>query len=115
MSPFPKLLKDAKKVGIARVELGFLTGVMGLLMMECIQHDLPIIGLLADAHYGYPDPAAAATVVGALGKFLKMEINIKPLIEASKKIEKRFSTLMKTTEKTMEAQPGDQQYTTMYG
>jgi uncharacterized protein len=115
LSPFPELLKEAKKKKIERVELGFLTGVMGLLMMECIEYKVPIIGLLADAHYGYPDPAAAASVVNELNKILELNIDTKPLIEASKQIEKRFSTLIKTAQETMDKQPEIPGYPTMYG
>ena len=119
LSPYPKLLRDAKRQGIGRVELGFLTGVMGLLMMECVENDVPIIGLLADAHYGYPDPAAAALVIDTLNKLLNLKINTKPLLEASKKIEKRFSQLMKTTQGVIEKPEGAEgqaaAYPTMYG
>ncbi len=115
LSPYPNLLRDAKRRGIDRVELGFLTGVMGLLMMECLEYDVPIIGLLADAHYGYPDPAAAALVIDSLNKLLDLKINTKPLLEASKKIEKRFSTLMKTAQETIEKPDEGQSYPTMYG
>jgi uncharacterized protein len=115
LSPFPKLLKEAEKKSIQKVELGFLTGVMGLLMMGCVEHDVPIIGLLADAHYGYPDPAAAAAVVDNLNKLLDLNINTKPLIEASKKIEKRFATLMKTAKETMIKPEEPSGYPTMYG
>lgn len=115
LSPYPKLLRDAKKKGMDRVELGFLTGVMGLLMMECVQHNLPILGLLADAHYGYPDPASAAAVIEALNKLLGTKINTKPLLEASKKIEKRFTALMETTKETMQKPTTAEEAYSMYG
>lgn len=118
LSPFPKLLREAKRKGIPPVELGFLTGVMGLLMMECVENDMPIIGLLADAHYGYPDPAAATLVIDTLNRLLNLKINTKPLLDASKKIEKRFSTLMKTTQEALEkpaSESSGSAYPTMYG
>jgi predicted ATP-grasp superfamily ATP-dependent carboligase len=44
-----------------------------------------------------------------------LNIDTKPLIEASKQIEKRFSTLIKTAQETMDKQPEIPGYPTMYG
>ena len=114
LSPFPDLLKEAESKGMSKVELGFLTGVMGLMMLKCVEKNVPILGLLSDARLGYPDPEAAANIITAINKVLGLEVDTKALMDASKKINERFGALMQTTQKAMQEQTRPN-YPTMYG
>lgn len=96
VSPEKKTLKRLKKIGAEPVKLGFLTGVFGLLMMECYERNIPSYGFLADAHMEYPDAGAAAKVLDVLGKDLGIKIDTKPLLETSNKIEDRMKALLKS-------------------
>jgi len=110
VSPDENHLKRLKKLGVAPVKLGFLTGVFGLLMMECYERNIPSYGFLADAHMQYPDAGAAAKVLEILGKDLKIEIDVKPLLETGNKIEERMQALLKQTMVTS----GDDQSRSIY-
>lgn len=108
-----KLMEKIKKNNLQTIHMGFLTGVYGVLMMECVERGIPGYGFLADAHYEYPDPAAAAAALTAMAKVLKMKIDVKPLIETSEKIEARMSALMEQTKNAMEHMDS-QQYPSIY-
>jgi uncharacterized protein len=108
----PQIIATFKKHGIKTIHLGFLTGVYGVLMMECIERGLPAIGFLADAHYEYPDPAAAAAALKAMAKVLNKKVIVDPLMETSKKIEKKMEALMIQTRKAMKEMT--EQYPSIY-
>jgi len=97
VSPDEEKIKQLKKAGVQPVKLGFLTGVFGLLMMECYEKNIPSYGFLADAHMQYPDAGAAAKVLEALISDLGLKLDVKPLLETSSKIEEKMAVLMKQT------------------
>lgn len=107
-----KLMKKISNAGLETIHLGFLTGVYGVLMMECVERGIPAMGFLADAHYEYPDPAAAAAALKAMSSVLKLKLNINPLLDTSEKIEQRMSALMQQTKATMDNM--ESQYPSIY-
>ena len=105
VSPYPEMLKVLKKE-YPPVKLGFLTGVYGVLMLECFEKNVPSYGYLADAHFEYPDPLAAASVVEAVSKKFSLKIDNSSLIKTSDAMEKRLSKLLAQTKKELtKAQP----------
>ncbi len=93
------------------IKLGFLTGVFGVLMLECLEKNIEAFGFLADAHPDRPDPKAAALVLDALAKFIGITLDTKSLLDTSAKIEQRMATLMRQTKRTLE----DTAYPSVYG
>lgn len=106
-------MKKIENAGLETIHLGFLTGVYGVLMMECAERGIPAMGFLADAHYEYPDPAAAAAALDAMAKVLKLKISTKPLLETADRIESKMQTLMSQTKKAMDGMES-QQYPSIY-
>ncbi len=107
VSPMEKKLKELKKKKVEPVKLGFLTGVFGLLLMECYEKNIPSYGFLADAHLEYPDAGAAAKALDVLTDDLGIKLDVKPLRETSDKIEEKMSKLMEQTRRTLGEGTGD--------
>lgn len=107
----PKTLDKLAAKNYRTIKLGFLTGVFGVLMLECLEKNIEAFGFLADAHSDRPDPKAAALVLDALAKFIGISLDTKSLLDTSAKIEQRMSTLMKQTKRTLE----DTAYPSVYG
>ena len=55
------------------------------------------IALLAEAFLNYPDPGAAATLLMALGSFLGLKVDVKPLIDQAEEIRIKLREAMKRT------------------
>ncbi len=93
------------------IKLGFLTGVFGILMLECLERNIEAFGFLADAHADRPDPKAAALVLDAATKYMGLSLDTKSLLDTSTKIDQRMGELLKQTKKTLD----DTAYPSVYG
>ncbi len=93
------------------IKLGFLTGVFGILMLECLERNIEAFGFLADAHADRPDPKAAALVLDAATKYMGLSLDTKSLLDTSTKIDQRMGELLKQTRKTLD----DTAYPSVYG
>lgn len=113
--------KDAEDLltgnGIEVLEEGFIVGLHGLILKECEKRGLSSIYLMAESHYGIPDPGAAASIINALNKILKLNIDIKPLLEKEEEIRIKTKDLMKRTEESMRKiqKVQEQELPVMYG
>lgn len=97
------------------IKLGFLTGVFGILMLECLERNIEAFGFLADAYADRPDPKAAALVLDAATKFIGVQLDTKSLLDTSAKIDQRMSALLKQTKKTFEESAQSTAYPSVYG
>ncbi|MCD1294948.1 proteasome assembly chaperone family protein [Methanocella sp. CWC-04] len=93
-------------------EMGTIAGVPGVLMNECMEHDIPAYCLLGETRGPNPDPRAAAEVVKALNKIYGWDISTEPLMEQADQIEKLLHKLSEQMAQT-EKKPGKD--FTMYG
>jgi uncharacterized protein len=59
--------------------------------------------ILAQAHFNYPDPGAAATVIKHLPKIIGEEVDVNPLLESAEAIRIQMRDLMRRTQETMRA------------
>ncbi|RLG70015.1 MAG: hypothetical protein DRO11_06810 [Methanobacteriota archaeon] len=87
--------------GVTRLEEGLLAGSHGMLLWGCGEAGVNTIYLMAEAHYGYPDPGAAASVVSICNKMLGLNIDTKPLLEQEEQIRIAARDLMRRTEQAM--------------
>jgi uncharacterized protein len=94
------------------IKLGFLTGLLGILLLHCSEEKLPAHAYLTDATIDTPDPKAAAMMVGAISDELGLKIDTDALVQTSEKLEKKIGELMKRTKKGLEEQ---QAYPSVYG
>lgn len=107
----PATLAKLSAKNYRTIKLGFLTGVFGILMLECLERNIEAFGFLADAHADRPDPKAAALVLDAAAKFMGLSLDTKSLLDTSAKIEQRMGDLLKQTKRTFE----DTAYPSVYG
>lgn len=92
-------IMEEKKIKF--LEEGFITGQDGVILRNCLEKNLPSIYLMAESHFAYPDPGAAAAVIQVINKILDMEVDVKTLLEKEEEIRILTRDLMKRTEENM--------------
>lgn len=78
---------------ISMIPQGFITGLPGGILNECLVREIQGIALLAKANKISPDPAAAATLIEALNRFYFMNIDTAELKEEKDRLHSEFSEL----------------------
>ena len=89
------------KTGAQSLKDGFITGVKAELLREGTRRKHNVALLLAQAHYNYPDPGAAAQVVLSLSKLIGREIDVGPLLESAEEVKIQLRDLMRRTSESM--------------
>lgn len=83
------------------LEEGFITGQDGVILRNCIEKGLPSIYLMAESHFAYPDPGAAAAVIQAINRILDIRVDVRSLLEKEEEIRILTRDLMRRTEENM--------------
>ncbi|MCP8308520.1 MAG: proteasome assembly chaperone family protein [archaeon] len=96
-------LSILKKNDIETMEEGFIAGIYALLLKDCLRRNIPAIAILAQSFLNYPDPGAAASAISSLNKILKIDVDVKPLLERADEIRVKARDLMKQTQGSMGA------------
>jgi uncharacterized protein len=78
---------------INMIPQGFVTGVAGGLLNECLMRKIQGVTLLVKANDKRPDPLAAATLVDAVNRAYGMKIDTTDLRKGKKKIGADFKEL----------------------
>lgn len=78
---------------ISMIPQGFITGLPGGILNECLVREIQGITLLAKANKISPDPAAASTLIEALNRFYYMNIDTTELKEEKDRLHSEFSEL----------------------
>jgi len=98
-----KWIKIFRENEIEVMEEGFIAGIYALLLKWCSKRDVPAITLLAQSFLNYPDPGAAASTILSLNKILKIDVDVKPLLEKADEVKVKARDLMKQAQGTMGA------------
>lgn len=98
----PLMTTYIQDAGISIFEEGFLAGVPAIILKECLKHRVQNIILLAQAHYKYPDPAAAASLISTMSTLLDIHIDTQPLLEQAEHIRVKMRELMQRTQYQMQ-------------
>jgi uncharacterized protein len=116
ISAFPAEKQLLSKADIELFEEGFMVGPHALILKECQKRNVPNIVLLAQSHYQYPDPGAAASIVAALNKLLSLNIDTKQLLEQAEEIRLKTRELMQRTQRSMQTmqKTQEQEFPAMY-
>ena len=69
------LIRTMADKDISMITQGFITGIPGGILNECIVRKIRGVTLLAKAKKTSPDPAAASTLIEALNRFYDMKID----------------------------------------
>ena len=78
---------------ISMIPQGFITGIPGGILNECILREIKGVTLLAKANKKIADPAAAATLVEAVNQVYDMNIDTENLRKEKEKIGNDFKDL----------------------
>ncbi len=87
------LIRTMADKDISMIPQGFITGIPGGILNECIVRKIQGISLLAKANKTSPDPAAASTLIEALNRFYDMKIDTSDLKKEKERINSEFSEL----------------------
>jgi uncharacterized protein len=79
--------------GISMISQGFITGIPGSILNECIIRKVRAITLLVKASHISPDPLAAATLIEAINRVYGLAIDTKELRKQKEKIGIEFKEL----------------------
>ncbi|RNJ75232.1 MAG: proteasome assembly chaperone family protein [Nitrosopumilus sp. B06] len=87
------LVRTMQDRDISMIPQGFITGIPGGILNECLTREIRGLTLLAHANKEAPDSAAAATLIEALNRFYEMDIDTAGLRENEKRIHEEFGEL----------------------
>ncbi len=87
------LVRTMADKDINMIPQGFITGMPGGILNECLVRKIQGLTLLAKANKISPDSAAAATLIEALNRFYEMDIDTTKLKEEGDRINSEFSEL----------------------
>lgn len=93
----PETSKLVEEINVKRLEEGFLAGPYAVLLKEAKRRRLNTLLLMAESFLEFPDPAAAASVLEVLSSILKVEVDVKPLLEKAEEIRIKTRELMQHT------------------
>ncbi|MEM4378443.1 MAG: PAC2 family protein [Candidatus Nitrosotenuis sp.] len=87
------LCRIMSEKGISMISQGFITGIPGSILNECIIRKIRAITLLVRANHTSPDPLAAATLIDAINKVYGLNIDTTDLKKEKEKIGIEFKEL----------------------
>jgi len=87
------LVRTMADKNISMIPQGFITGIPGGILNECLVREIQGLTLLAKANKVAPDSGAAATLIEAINRFYDLDINSKQLQEEKDRIHTEFSEL----------------------
>ena len=87
------LVRTMADKDISMIPQGFITGISGGLLNECLVREIQGLTLLAKANKDAPDSAAAKTLIEALNRFYDMKIDTAELQKEKDRIHSEFSEL----------------------
>ncbi len=94
--------KLAQVDSVAKFKNGFIAGIKGILLKEGARMNVNAAIILAQSHYNYPDPGAAAEVVSYLSKLLNIKVDVAPLLESAEELKLKLRDLMRRTDQMMQ-------------
>lgn len=100
------LIRTMADKDISMIPQGFITGIPGGILNECLVREIQGITLLAKANKIAPDSEAAATLIEALNRFYDMNIDTKDLQDEKDRIHSEFSELSQKYVEHREATSG---------
>lgn len=87
------LVRAMADANISLIPQGFITGIPGGILNECLVRDIQGLTLLAKASKINPDPAAASTLIEAINRFYHMDIGVEELKRERDRLHEDFSEL----------------------
>ena len=99
-SPDKGTEKRMKEVGVGCLGEGSVIGVTAALLSK--NKEFPMTCFFADTFSNLPDARAAAKVIEVLDKYLRLNVDYKPLIKQAEEFEERIKQILQKTAQTQE-------------
>jgi len=90
-----------RKNNITPFEEGVIVGINGVMLKKCMDKKIPALYLFAESHYNLPDPESAASALSVLNKMIRLDVDVKKLIEEGEEIRIKARDIMKRTRESM--------------
>ena len=87
------LVRTMADADISLIPQGFITGLPGGILNECLVREIQGLTLLAKASKVDPDPAAASTLIEAINRFYNMDIDVEDLLKEKDRLNEDFREL----------------------
>ncbi|MDH3204659.1 MAG: PAC2 family protein [Nitrosopumilus sp.] len=87
------LIRTMADKDIKMIPQGFITGIPGGILNECLVREIQGLTLLEKANKIAPDSAAAGTLIQAVNRFYEMNIDVTELQEDKERLHSEFSEL----------------------
>ena len=87
------LVRTMADADISLIPQGFITGIPGGILNECLVREIQGLTLLAKANKVDPDPAAASTLIEAINRFYQMNIDVGDLLKEKDRLHEDFTEL----------------------
>ena len=71
--------------------------IMGVTAALMLRSKIPMTGFFAETHSQLPDSKAAAKIIETLDKYLKLDVDYKPLLKQAKEFEEKFKNILEQT------------------
>jgi uncharacterized protein len=91
---------------IPPLDIGIIAGVSGILLNEGRWSGFDVVSLMAEAHPEFPDALAAAKILEAIDILLdEIDLDLSPLIEKARELEKKLKLLRHQSQPVIEPEP----------
>jgi len=87
------LVRTMADADISLIPQGFITGLPGGILNECLVREIQGLTLLVKASKVDPDPVAASTLIEAINRFYNMEIDVEDLLKEKDRLNEDFREL----------------------
>ena len=87
------LVRTMADADISLIPQGFITGIPGGILNECLVREIQGLTLLVTANKIDPDPAAASTLIEAINRFYNMDIDVEDLLKEKDRLNEDFREL----------------------
>jgi uncharacterized protein len=88
-----------KKYGLNEISEGVTTGITALILLELRKYNIKAISILANVNLS-ADYKAAAEVLKKLNEILGLELDVQPLIDEAREVEKQFLEQLQRLQQT---------------
>lgn len=92
--------KKFESISLEPLKEGIIVGVTGALLLR--SDKIPVNCIFAETQSNLPDSKAAAKIIGALDKYIGMNVDYGPLLKKAEKFEDKLKGIMAQTQKAQE-------------
>lgn len=108
-------LTDESLIGVLRdsaevLQEGYMVGPYALILKKCLDSKISGVTLLAQSFYNYPDPEAAAAVLGSLEKITGIALDVSELLQKGEEIRLKAKDIMRRTQEEMSKMSKSHEY-----